>query len=398
MSRLNEYIQKLDSRYLSQQLPLDFRASIVVVIPCYDEDNLETTLESLRASSYQEVNTIVLVVINSGVHTEEKIKSDNREIYNRLKTYSEKQSTDHILFTGVIFEDIPKKHAGVGFARKIGMDIAVQYYAQLDNEINIIVSLDADCTVSSNYFERIYKTYLSNNKICCTIHNFLHRVEDNSEIIIDAVSQYEKYLRLFEDALKYCGFPYYYHTIGSAFAVTADAYVRVGGMGRQQGGEDFYFLQKVFSYGKVEVLEDVFVYPLARFSERVPFGTGPAIQKIIEDPDKELKVYSLDAFIALKYFFDIKDAFYNVKNDEILKMLDELHPSLRMFIIENNFTNEIDDCNKNSATLKTFQKRFFHHFNAFRIIKYLNYSHNNGYFSFEGIEISINRYSKLIVN
>jgi len=302
MNRLKEYINKLDKSYLTQQIPVDFKAGIIIVIPCYDEDNLETTLNSIRDCVSHELRAIVLVVINSGVHTDEKIKSNNRVLFDKLKIYSEKQSTSNILFTGVIFEDIPKKHAGVGFARKIGMDMAVQYFSSREDETNIIVSLDADCTVSSNYLERISETFLSNNKICCTVHNFQHRVEDNNQSIIDAVNQYEKYIRLFENALKYCGFPYYYHTIGSAFAVTADAYVRVGGMGRQQGGEDFYFLQKVFAYGKVIVLDDVFVYPLARFSERVPFGTGPAIQKIITNPNSELNVYSIDAFIALKYF------------------------------------------------------------------------------------------------
>ncbi len=165
----------------------------------------------------------------------------------------------------------------------------------------VIVSLDADCTVSANFMIDIYKAFSRDNRLNATVHQFYHRVENHNPAIENAVRQYENYIRYFREMMKFTGFPYYYHTIGSAFAVSADAYVRVGGMGRQQGGgEDFYFLQKVFALGKVDELEGTYVYPMARFSERVPFGTGPALRKILDEPDGVLKVYSIAAFRELK--------------------------------------------------------------------------------------------------
>ena len=43
--------------------------------------------------------------------------------------------------------------------------------------------------------------------------------------------------------------------------------------------------------------------------------------------------------------------------------------------VPESFLNDIADCNANSASLAAFQKRFFQHFNAFMIIKYLNFVH-----------------------
>jgi hypothetical protein len=44
-------------------------------------------------------------------------------------------------------------------------------------------------------------------------------------------------------------FSYAYHTVGSAMAVKAYQYVKVGGMNRRQAGEDFYFIQKLVHSG-----------------------------------------------------------------------------------------------------------------------------------------------------
>jgi hypothetical protein len=162
-------------------------------------------------------------------------------------------------------------------------------------------------------------------------------------------------------------------------------------MGRQQGGEDFYFLQKVFALGETRELDDVWVYPLARFSDRVPFGTGPALQKIINRQDEILNVYSRDAFVSLKQLFEMKDAFYLKNNQEVCEMLTALHPALQRFLQETLFLDDIADCNGNSASLAAFQKRFFHHFNAFRIIKYLNAVHPDP-FPLEKITSVVDKY------
>ncbi|MDD4379053.1 MAG: glycosyltransferase [Dysgonamonadaceae bacterium] len=391
------YLQRQRSEYLKPPLPVECIADMIVVIPCFNEKKPTVTLNSLIECNSPGVNTQVVIVINSTVQSNKKAIQQNRETYQEVLKFSKTFSTHRLHFVPIIVENLPKKHGGVGLARKIGMDLAVDHFYKTNNPEGILISLDADCTVSKNYLRDIYEAF-QNKKVRCTIHNFHHRTEDNNETIEKAIREYEGYLRYFEKSLKYTGFPYYYHTIGSAFAVTADAYVCAGGMGRQQGGEDFYFLHKIFPMGKVAVLDNVFVYPMARFSERVPFGTGPALQKIIAEPDGRIKVYSMDAFAALKEFFDKIDLFFKQPENAVAEIITLLHPSLQEFIQRNNMEANIMDCNDNCATLVSFRKRFFQHFNAFNIIKYLNYSHREGYFDLESLATCNNKYSKYIGN
>jgi hypothetical protein len=255
------------------------------------------------------------------------------------------------------------------------MDMAVAHFIRNGTRDGVIVSLDADCLVSKNYLTDIFTAFQRDPRLYSTIHQFRHRVERDDPILKRGIQQYEAYLRYFREMLKFTGFPYYYHTIGSAFAVLADAYVKVGGMGRQQGGEDFYFLQKLFEAGKTMELDNVVVYPLARYSDRVPFGTGPALEKIMQGADQRMEVYSKCSFLELKRLFDLVDDFYELEIDEIEAVINTLHPSLSSYLDEIAFREMIRDCKGNSARLVTFRKRFFHHFNAFRIIKYLNFVH-----------------------
>jgi glycosyltransferase involved in cell wall biosynthesis len=377
MNRKNwqAYLDRQNPTYSTLLLPEHFKADLVVVIPCYNEPDLFTTLHSLEEAIPPNMRVATIIVFNSSERSTREGIQQNRISCKQTVEFAAIHNSDSSCFLPLLFEDLPRKHAGVGLARKIGMDLAVQHFFSTENERGVIVSLDADCTVSANFFADIYKTFMCNDKLNVTVHNFYHRVEGENLSLEMAVRQYEGYIRYFRDKLQYIGFPYYYHTIGSAFAVKADAYVRVGGMGRQQGGEDFYFLQKIFALGEIREHDNVWVYPLARFSDRVPFGTGPALEKILNEPDGQMKVYSPDAFEALKQLFELKDIFFGKNEVEVEQELLSLHPAVQMFLNENEFLIDVTDCNTNSASLTAFQKRFFQHFNAFKIIKYLNCVH-----------------------
>lgn len=390
MKSWEKYLGKRNPEYTMFQLAENYSADIIVVIPCYNEPNLFETLHSLLICSCPKANVLVAVIFNSGEQSDEEGVKQNRISYEEMKAFAEKKSAPGFQFVSFNFENLPRKHAGVGLARKIGMDLAVKHFLETGKSQGIIVSLDADCLVSENYLTRIHQSFRKNPKLCATIHNFHHRVENNDTEIEKAIRQYETYIRYFSESLKFTGFPYFYHTIGSAFAVSADAYVRAGGMGRQQGGEDFYFLQKVFELGAVEELNDVFVYPMARFSDRVPFGTGPALQKIMAEPDGEMKVYSPHAFLELKKLFDTINRFFEMKEHEIQPLLLQFHPAIANFLESASFHEALMDCKRNCATYASFRKRFFHHFNAFKIIKYLNFAHP-AYFSLMPLKIALEK-------
>ncbi|SFL18319.1 hypothetical protein SAMN05216357_11496 [Porphyromonadaceae bacterium KH3CP3RA] len=375
MKHWEAYIKRQKPEYLCTIIPPETAADIVVVIPCYNEPALFETLHNLRTADRPDTNVLTVIVFNSGVLADKDVVKQNRISYDETRLFADRYNERSFCFFPLLFENLPRKHAGVGLARKIGMDLAVEHFLCNGKSRGVIISLDADCTVSGNFLTAIREAFSCDKSLNGTIHDFRHRVEEDSAMTESAARQYEAYIRYFRSMLEYAGFPYYWHTIGSAFAVSADAYVRVGGMGRQQGGEDFYFLQKIFALGNIRELKEARVFPMARLSDRVPFGTGPSLQKIIDEPDGNMRAYSKRSFRELKQLFDMKDEFFGKDPQSVEIMITTLHPSLQQFLKEIDFSALIGDCNANSASPPTFRKRFFHHFNAFRIIKYLNQVH-----------------------
>lgn len=391
MKHLKVYLERQKSEYLHTPVPQDEAADIVVVIPCYDEPALFDTLDNLRVINRPDANVWVVVVINSGVLASGDVVKQNRISYKETCLYAMLHNEPGFRFFSLLYEDLPRKHAGVGLARKIGMDLAVDHFLRNERSRGVIISLDADCTVSPNFLTAVWNAFSKDKLLNATIHNFHHRVEEGSPLQESMARQYEAYIRYFRSMLEYIGFPYFWHTIGSAFAVSADAYVRVSGMGRQQGGEDFYFLQKIFVLGSICELKEAVVFPMARLSDRVPFGTGPSLQKMMDDPEGNVRACSERSFFELKQLFDRKDDFRGKDLQSMEKVVTALHPSLQQFLQEIDFAALIKDCNENSASTATFRKRFFHHFNAFRIIKYLNQVHPDP-FPYENLAVLVDKY------
>jgi glycosyltransferase involved in cell wall biosynthesis len=180
------YLQRQRSEYLKPPLPVECIADMIVVIPCFNEKKLTVTLNSLIECNSPGVNTQVVIVINSTVQSNKKAIQQNRETYQEVLKFSKTFSTHRLHFVPIIVENLPKKHGGVGLARKIGMDLAVDHFYKTNNPEGILISLDADCTVSKNYLRDIYEAF-QNKKVRCTIHNFHHRTEDNNETIEKAI-------------------------------------------------------------------------------------------------------------------------------------------------------------------------------------------------------------------
>ena len=259
------------------------------------------------------------------------------------------------------------------------MDEAVLRFNSQKKSDGIIVSLDADTMVQKNYFTEIEKYFKTHPKSPGATIAFEHQKEGLSEKHLQGILLYEKYMDYYKNALQFCGYPYPMFTVGSAFAVNAEAYIKRGGMNRRQAGEDFYFLQNLAQIGTVGEIKSTRVFPSARLSNRVPFGTGPVLQKWIDGKEDLTKTYNFDAFCDLKYFFDIKDQLYLIDKTDYKLLVIKLPLSVANFLIEDDFWKEISDLNQNCSSLKSFQTRFFQKFNAFKILKFLNFSHSEFY-------------------
>lgn len=344
----------------------------IVSIPAYNEPDILRTLKSLKEAKKPIHAIEVIILINHQEKTQPTIKDLNHKTFNDIKAWSEENSSLALSFYPILISNFPKKHAGVGLARKLAMDEAVRRFSSINQQQGIICSLDADTLISTNYFVEIEKAFLQTPHLNVALPAFEHNLSDDSELN-SAINEYELYLRYFKLALKYTGFPYAFHTIGSAFAVSPIAYVKQGGMNKKQGGEDFYFLQKVFQLNQTIELNQVRVFPSNRPSDRVPFGTGPAIRKIIDDGCYE--TYQPIYFTYLKEFFSEINTLFNSNEAIVSNFYNWLDASIKEFVPINEFNEKINEINQNSSSEKSFVQRFFRWFDAFKIIKYLNHVH-----------------------
>jgi len=380
------YLEKQKSKALTNHIPMSENTDLIVVIPCYNEPDVKKTLDSLLACDTGDFCTEIILLINSFEISSEEIKKFNRKTFTEMQQFALHNNNPHVRLIPLLIEDLPGHQTGAGQPRKIGMDEALRRFISIDKEDGVIVSLDADCLVDKNYLTEIHKAFDKNKRLLSATLAFHHPVEhlDENDPVRKSIEVYEMYLHYYRAALEYTGYPYAYHTIGSAFAVRCTPYAQVGGMGKQQAGEDFYFLQKIFPLGKTIEIKTSKVYPAARLSDRVPFGTGPALAKMIAEKEIVKYTYSFESFQVLKSLFDIIDSLFKASPEAIAQSLNSFEPCLLHFLINDNFISEIEIINKTTATLPAFRKRFFNYFNAFKILKYLNFVHPD-YFALKDI-------------
>lgn len=389
----NNYLSKNNRTRIIAENP-DAACRNIVVIPCHNEPNILHTLQSLKNCTIPENNTEVLIVINHSEKASPDIKEKNQITFEEVANWIEENNTQKLKFFVIGPVELREKWAGVGLARKTGMDEAVARFNFLNNKRGIVISLDADTLVAENYLIEIEKHFKQNHTHVGATIAFEHQKEGLSEKQLRGIELYEQYLKYYKDALSYTGYPFSMFTVGSAFAVTAEAYVKRGGMNRRQAGEDFYFLQNLVQLGTVGEITSTKVYPSARSSNRVPFGTGAAMQKWIDGTEDLTQTYNFQAFIELKEFFDIKEKLYKMTETEQRQIIGNLPASISSFIAFDNFYAEVADLNKNCSNIKTFQTRFFYQFNAFKVLKYLNFAHEQ-YFKKAGLLEQIEVLNKL---
>jgi hypothetical protein len=353
---------------------------MVLMIPCLNEPEIIRTLESVWACEPVDSFCEVLVVVNDSENSPEPVKAINRETFNQLLDWKQTNDRQNLVLHPFHAPSIQAKFAGAGMARKIGMDEAIRRFNAISKPEGVIVSLDSDCLVSSNYLKRI-ETVFSESKSCfaATI-NFRHRFEEMDDPRQEAgIRMYEDYLHYYKNALDFAGFPNSIYTIGSAFAVRAGAYVKQGGMNRRQAGEDFYFLHKLTKLGQLTEITDAFVYPSGRVSDRVPFGTGAAMTKWMNFTEDLALTYRFDAFLDLKQMFDMVDGFYNVNSIRYPEILSSLPITIQEYLNAVSMEEKLAEINRNSATPESFRKRFFQAFDAFHVLKFLNMAHESHY-------------------
>lgn len=190
---------------------------------------------------------------------------------------------------------------GVGLARKIGCDIAWALQARGLIASPWLHCTDADVQLPADYFHQIAPA----TSAAAVVYRFAHVCTLDSPALAAAANAYETYLHAYVDGLRWAGSPYAFHTIGSTLAIHADAYAQVRGFPRRNAGEDFYVLNKLRKIGPVVSLQGTPIKLAARVSQRVPFGTGKALWRLITDPEAKLSVYHPDTYTYLRAWLQI---------------------------------------------------------------------------------------------
>lgn len=351
----------------------------IIVIPCLNEPEILNTLQSLKFCDLPKKTGEVIIVINSSELAEANVVEQNKLTFDEINNFAKKENNQKIKFHTILIKDVPKKKAGAGFARKLGMDEAIFRFNKIGVD-GVITNLDADTIVDKNYLTEIENTFLNTKTNAASIY-FEHDLDEQKfgKDVILGIKKYELYLRYFKQALRYINFPFATHTIGSAFAVKVSIYVSYGGMKATQAGEDFYFIQKVIQAGNYAEITKTKVVPSPRLSQRVIFGTGPAIIDILKEKDFNYYVYSIESFKDLKLFIDKINLFFNVNNDEINNLLNSLPKAIVSFLTDIKFEETIIKIKANTKTQETFRKAFFNNFNTFSLIRFLNETHQQFY-------------------
>jgi len=375
---LSNYLEKRSLHpKLIEKIPR-VNLQLIVTIPCYKESNLLDTLHSLLACELPSQKSVeVIVLINNAVNAAQEIEQQNLATFEAAQNWSDQHNTAALQFHILYINDLHKKNAGVGLARKIAMDEAIRHFDLLNKPNGIIACLDADSLVAANYFQAICHFFTTNPK--CPAANIFYehplKGAEFGEATYEAILDYELHLRYYVHALQTAGLRNATQTVGSAMVVRAIDYAKQGGMNRRKAGEDFYFLHKFTSHEHFGNLTATTVFPSPRVSNRVPFGTGKAINSILEGTP--LTTYHPNIFDDLKdMLLDIESLYDRTKVDDWIK---NLQMSIQEFLIQENFSSKWLEIKANTSNIANFKKRFFHWFDAFKAMKYVHFARDHFY-------------------
>jgi len=347
------------------------KPTIHVAIPAMNEyESLPRTLGCIQLQDYQNYEVWVCVNQPEGYWTDPQ----KQEIcQNNSKTLSLLQNSGlknlHVIDHSSKGKGWTGKNYGVGIARKVLMDTI----SKNANSIDIILSLDADTSFESGYFGSVVNVFENHSKAVALSNPYYHELTGDGTLD-RAMLRYEIYMRHYAINLWRIESPYSFTALGSAIAVPVNSYRRIGGMTPKKSGEDFYFLQKLRKLGHIANHNTHKVFPATRYSDRVFFGTGPALIKGSQGSWESYPIYNYQLFDEVAETYKLFAQLYDQK-------------------IETRFINYLnlqfgeDDIfeplRKNFSSREQFVKACHHKVDALRILQFLKHEQTNVEYSNE---------------
>lgn len=337
-----------------------------VVIPALAEEQaLPHTLAALAANPAELLASfLVLVVVNNRVQSSSAQRDQNQCTLQGLRRGALCSKGLNLAWVDAASPGLElPENDGVGLARKIGFDLVLP---RLDwSSGPLLVSLDADTLVDSHYLTAV-REHFARSKQGAAVIPFVHQ-PGMTPGLERAITLYELYLRHYVLGLELAGSPYAYHSIGSAFACRAAAYVDAGGMNRRLGGEDFYFLQQLAKICGVEQLRGTLVRPSPRVSGRTPFGTGPAVAALQSGDKSQALFYPPQAFEVLGIWLQQVADHIREPRDDLLATAFALSAPLGDFLVRSGFARVWPRLlTQHGAAPQRLHRAFHHWFDGLR--------------------------------
>jgi len=365
-SQINAYLRKHQLAPLQIRAAPDPQLGAVVVIPSRDEPQVTRTLASLSACRPPGVGVEVLLVVNGAADADLGERARNARSAALARDFAASARCPPGLRIQVLeYPDLAPREAGVGLARRLGMDEALARLGRVGRADAPIIGLDADCRVADNYLVAIVDHFRQQPRIkACSIY-FEHPLDgDLAPPVYRAIGEYELYLRYFRLGLARAGYPFAHHTLGSCMAVRASAYRASGGMNRRQGAEDFHFLSKLMLLGGFSDLNTTRVYPGARPSQRVPFGTGQAVARRLRETS--LLVCAPEVFDAIAALVQAVSAWAQ-------QAAVNLEPGVEAYFQARGLTARLAEVRRETASVRAFEKRLYRWLNPLCMVKFANH-------------------------
>ena len=339
-----------------------------IAIPAMDElEYLPQTLQSIEHSVFSckrssELPYTVYICVNQpdewwdDTVEHRRICENNAALLRVLEEYS----THHPL---VVIDRSTKgngwtgKNFGVGWARKVLFDHILSVAAPTD----LIVSMDADTEFGNSYLQSLLDSFGSHPQWVALSAPYYHRLTGDAAAD-RAILHYEIYMRNYALNMLRIQSPYSFTAIGSAIVMRAAALRKIGGITPVKSGEDFYLVQKLTKMGHVGSWNPECVYPAARFSDRVFFGTGPAMTKAAEGDLSSYPIYHHRLFSIVEETCRRTDELY--EHDIRTEFLDFLQSQFKDTDLWGTIRNNVKDANQ-------FRRAFHEKADGLRILQFL---------------------------
>ena len=279
----------------------------VMVVPCFDEHPLFIHRFAL---TFKEVSLLLIVVINRPASSSPEVNQSIREALISLPTLPLQHGYDlHEMSTAFSILSIDLEalegatpcNQGVGRARRVGCDTALTFIDRDTVSSPWIYSTDADTEWDASLLTRTWPSEASAVSL-----PFTHCATDDPAIS-HATLIYELKMHHYVLHLQAVGSPYAFHTLGSSCVINSHAYAAVRGVPLRNAAEDFYLLNKLAKVGPIHCARGAGVSITSRQSNRVPFGTGPAVSRLLEakDPCDAPLFYHAHCFEVLKQLLQL---------------------------------------------------------------------------------------------